>query len=277
MSNDPLRDKLPTFNTNKKVFAELNKWLAIRYKFCKDNLPMLIILPTILGGIWQVIELARIDLAYIRLFSINQLVPDGLSIIFMCLIGYFLFTIVRLNYYVLSKNVEWFIKQNFIFLLSLSIPITALTLHYYLVLIRKNTLNFSDLIYNIIFFSFILTASIGLMKIFEAILNKLNFKSLINNYNFRKFMSIVFLIVLTIPSFTIIQDWRKLTVKLNNLNNETILKNRLKEQLNLTNNPELIYYTRDFLFYKIDRINKIQLIEMKELFEKEKADLKDKN
>ena len=194
----------------------------------------------------------------------------------MCLIGYFLFTIVRLNYYVLSKNVEWFIKQNFIFLLSLSIPITALTLHYYLVLIRKNTLNFSDLIYNIIFFSFILTASIGLMKIFEAILNKLNFKSLINNYNFRKFMSIVFLIVLTIPSFTIIQDWRKLTVKLNNLNNETILKNRLKEQLNLTNNPELIYYTRDFLFYKIDRINKIQLIEMKELFEKEKADLKDK-
>lgn len=266
MSIESSSNEVTTSTTNKRVFTELNKWLKAKYEFCKDNLSMLVILPTVLGGVWQVIELALVDPSYIRLFSINQLVPDGLSIIFISLIGYFLFTITRLNYFVLSKNVEWFTKQNYIFLLSLSIPLTTLTLYYYLEIIRKNTLIFSDLVYNIIIFSFILTISIGLFKMFEAILYKLNFKSLINNYNFRKFMSIAFIIVLIIPSYTIIQDWRKLTIKLNNLNNEKVLKIKLKNDLNLEKEPELVYYTRDYLFYKINAINNIHVVEMKDLF-----------
>ncbi|WP_334420817.1 hypothetical protein [Acinetobacter soli] len=270
MSKESSSDRLPALNSSKKVYTELNKWLFIRYNFFKENLPMLIILPTILGGIWQVIELALIDLAYIRLFSINQLVPDGLSIIFICLIGYILFNFIRLNYFILSKSVEWFTEQNFLLLLSISIPLIALDLYYYLLVINKVIINFSDLLFNITFFSFVLTISIGLLKIFEAILYKFKFRSLLNNYNFRKFVSIFFIVILVIPSFTIILDWRKLTIGLNNLNNETVLKNRLKTQLNLKDDPKLIYYTRDFLFYKIDKMNRIQIIEMKELFEKEK-------
>lgn len=267
MSNESSRNKLPSFNTSKKVFTELNKWLFIRYKFFKENLPMLIILPTILGGIWQVIELAKIDPSYIRLFSINQLVPDGVSIIFVGLVGYIIFLLVKLNYYVFSKKVEWFIGQKIPFLLTISIPPFFLLLYYYPMIMHKKTLFFSDLIFNIFFISFIITILTGLIKILEAISYKMNFKLLINNYNFRKFMLIFLLLLISLPLISTIKNWRYLTLSLNNLNNELLLKNRIKEKLNLKQKPELIYYTRDFLFYKIDE-GKIQVLETKELFEK---------
>lgn len=44
----------------------------------KNNLPFLVIVPYILGGIWQIIELSSISLTYIRFFSVTQSVSDGL-------------------------------------------------------------------------------------------------------------------------------------------------------------------------------------------------------
>lgn len=47
-------------------------------KEIKDFLPLVLLLPPILGGLWQVIELCKIDPAFIRFFSSTQLLSDGI-------------------------------------------------------------------------------------------------------------------------------------------------------------------------------------------------------
>jgi hypothetical protein len=53
-----------------------NSWI-------KDNIGMIILVPTVLGGLWQIIELARIGIPFIRFFSVSQLVSDGLLLLFI--------------------------------------------------------------------------------------------------------------------------------------------------------------------------------------------------
>lgn len=63
-------------------FSSLKKYIS--FSWIKDNLSFLILFPTVCGGIWQLFELIAIGPAYIRFFSISQLVSDGI------LVGYVL-------------------------------------------------------------------------------------------------------------------------------------------------------------------------------------------
>ncbi|WP_130735147.1 hypothetical protein [Flavobacterium sp. J27] len=47
------------------------------FDLIKDNFNLLVSVPPLLGAIWQLIELSRISLSYIRFFSISQLIADG--------------------------------------------------------------------------------------------------------------------------------------------------------------------------------------------------------
>lgn len=59
------------------------------YYLVKDNLSLLIILPPIFGGLWQIIELSSLSLSFLRFFSVSQLVADGLLILIVFLIFFF--------------------------------------------------------------------------------------------------------------------------------------------------------------------------------------------
>ncbi|MCE3297078.1 MAG: hypothetical protein K0R65_2792 [Crocinitomicaceae bacterium] len=67
---------LGNFDPRQKISLET-------FKFSGDNLVTLLAIPTIIGGFWQILELASISLSYIRFFSVTQLVADGLLILFM--------------------------------------------------------------------------------------------------------------------------------------------------------------------------------------------------
>lgn len=58
------------------------------YKYVKDNLSIIILLPTILGGLWQLIELSSLSFSFVRFFSVTQLLPDGLLILTMIILLY---------------------------------------------------------------------------------------------------------------------------------------------------------------------------------------------
>lgn len=62
----------------------------------KDNLSLIILVPAILGGLWQLLELASIGIPYIRFFSVSQIVSDGLLILFMAIT---IFILIRLMMY----------------------------------------------------------------------------------------------------------------------------------------------------------------------------------
>lgn len=49
----------------------------------KENINLLILIPTVLGGFWQLIELVSMDVSFVRFFSITQVVSDGLIILFL--------------------------------------------------------------------------------------------------------------------------------------------------------------------------------------------------
>lgn len=53
--------------------------------FVKEYLSVILILPAIFGGLWQLFELWSISPSFIRFFSISQIVPDGLFILFIIL------------------------------------------------------------------------------------------------------------------------------------------------------------------------------------------------
>lgn len=58
------------------------------YKTIQDNLAIIILLPTILGGLWQLIELSSLSFSFVRFFSVTQLLPDGLLILTMIILLY---------------------------------------------------------------------------------------------------------------------------------------------------------------------------------------------
>ncbi|WP_339848290.1 hypothetical protein [uncultured Dokdonia sp.] len=89
----------------------MKKTLFKKYEWIKDNLNLIIFVPTLLGGLWQLIELSNISSAYIRFFSITQVVPDGLLILFMIsmIIGsyYFAGVIIKRTPFYGAKNKSW--------------------------------------------------------------------------------------------------------------------------------------------------------------------------
>lgn len=68
--------------TSKEDLPKGSEDLAWKYlKFVKEHLALFVIVPTLLGGVWQVFSLANIGVAYIRFFSITQLVSDGIILL----------------------------------------------------------------------------------------------------------------------------------------------------------------------------------------------------
>lgn len=65
------------------------------YKNVKENLSIILLLPAILGSIWQIVELASIQTAFIRFFSVTQLVADGSLILFLIFFGFIGLQITR--------------------------------------------------------------------------------------------------------------------------------------------------------------------------------------
>ncbi|PIF34134.1 hypothetical protein CLU81_4768 [Flavobacterium sp. 9] len=66
----------------------MNEYLKNYYNIIKENITMFAIVPTILGGIWQLWMLGSISSNMIRFFSISQLISDGLLVL-----GFFVFPV----------------------------------------------------------------------------------------------------------------------------------------------------------------------------------------
>lgn len=77
---------------------KLNNKVKILVEEIKFYLPIFLIIPPILGGIWQLMELFRIDPSFIRFFSVTQLLPDGLLMLPITIALLFFF-LIRYTYF----------------------------------------------------------------------------------------------------------------------------------------------------------------------------------
>jgi hypothetical protein len=81
-------DKIAQVGKNEPNDADESPWYKGIYSRIKNNLNIILLVPTMIGGLWQMVELASISPAYIRFFSITQLIPDGLLILFVITVLY---------------------------------------------------------------------------------------------------------------------------------------------------------------------------------------------
>ncbi|QPH38893.1 hypothetical protein [Pedobacter endophyticus] len=55
------------------------------YEWLQKHIGTIVLLPTLIGGIWQIFELGALGTPYIRFFSVSQLVSDGLLVCYVLL------------------------------------------------------------------------------------------------------------------------------------------------------------------------------------------------
>ena len=100
----------------------------------KDYLPLIALVPLLIGGFWQLVELASISSSYIRFFSVTQQLADGLLILFIFTLFYLTFLFIKkgllsdfsfdTNKYEISSNKDIFLK------LLLSVSVFCVSMYY---------------------------------------------------------------------------------------------------------------------------------------------------
>lgn len=116
-----------------ELFFE-KKW----YLLFKSNLAVILLIPTLIGGIWQVMSLLNLGFEYIRFFSVSQLVADGLVMLLVIpllsvfpIIGYIAITSIFKKILKKKKGKHSFFKELKVLLISLII-LSFLVYEYYI-------------------------------------------------------------------------------------------------------------------------------------------------
>ena len=224
-----------------KLFEEIeaNKFL----NFIKNYLSLIILVPYLLGGIKQLINLSILSTELLDFFSIGQVLIDGIFITIK-LLGYFILLIL------MKKSIKSLELINFgiIFLLILMIFILIVSYFYDIV---RNENEFYNLIFLLIYYGLII----------------LTFNIIIKS-NFLKFYMYAFSLILII--------WFSPSKKDEIVNNNEILKLVYKKYPNATfqysNDKFLIFNTNSNL-----NNNKFLILKNEELFNEKILLEKEKN
>lgn len=247
----------------------------------KDNLPIIFIIPTTIGGIWQLFELSAFGISYIRFFSVPQLLPDGLLIISMfTVISIYLFYVTQVYE---SLNFKYYINKSFSKLTSILILniIIAIGLIIFTLKTFKDFKTFTSFVLYIAILYFILRCILFIVQLIITISYKLKEKDVsqldefienVQKQDFHKpyvlMASLLYLASIIIITFFLIKPLRDFAYYPTNLENLTKLENELIKNFKLCEPPKLKYFNKDYLFYKfeIDNKERVYVIESKNLF-----------
>ncbi len=218
-------------------------------KLIKEYLPLLIVIPTFLGGIWQVLELSFMSISFVRFFSITQLVADGILIIIVILpwiINSLIFIEIYNSIKKDTKFVEINVLKNVLGFFFLFILYCAMVYIIYNNTIKEFGLNnyysyllIVTLIY-ILFFIILVFFTKFFIKFLEFILNKYKTKK-----TFYIFMILTFLFML--------------------FHNLFFIPNNLENISNLSQG-KIIYFNDKYIFIENEENKKIKVIKFDKLF-----------
>jgi hypothetical protein len=224
-------------------------------KFIKENINLLILIPTLLGGFWQLFELSLIDTSFIRFFSISQVVADGLVISFLLslfLLIYFLIFFrdkeeVIINNDLYSK--KWF---------KIVVLVISIILTYEAIVTVSNNPKISTihimLVIGIILFCFKVFKDI-LVVFFGDIINKL-------------FILITLVILIHLMFFkmdVLYKNFHNMYYIPSNIKNIEYLECHLgKPQKDF----EILYFNDKYIFVKFKETKQIEILNFEELLKK---------
>jgi len=245
-----------------------------QYLHLKDNLSIIILIPTIIGGIWQLLELSSISTSFIRFFSISQLVADGILVLFICTVFYFSFKLstkmIGKQNFRLDINEKTISVWNSIFLV-----ICTLTAFYLITLpllesiYIKRTITIVEI--TILIPILMMTIGgflLGVLGILEKILNrnpekvklwlikmknkdrlKNNLASIISAIILLSFVFLIKVILVDLNPH--ISNFRQYLIFPNNLINKEVLENKIIKEHSLKFKPRMLYNNDKYFFYEI--------------------------
>lgn len=245
-------------------------------KIIKDYLSIIILIPTLLGALFQIFNIAYyVGLPYIRYFSVSQLIPDVILIIFLLLFLIFIYILVlffkfqydeiKFNYF---EDDEFYkISTYFLFgILLVMLPFSIFNL--YKQPIQEDIIN----LYSHFFSKVVLTINILLLLLYLNEIINLKIKYL-HNTNItiftRRLIYCLALSSLIYHSFSLTNTLsisNEMIVHSKDLYNFKILKEKLKKNTDILK-VEILYLNRDYIFCEIttDHGKEIAIIEQKEL------------
>jgi hypothetical protein len=245
-----------------------------QYQLLKDNISILILVPTILGGIWQLLELSSISTSFIRFFSLSQLVADGILILFVLSIIYASFKLsnkmIGKDHYKINTNTQPPKIWNPVVLIFV-----AVIIFYFMILPLFDEIfkNRSIKIFEIALLIPVLMMAvdsfvIGVLRLKEYItyhnqnsiknwLEKIRKrKELINDVSYFGALGILILFFFLLKILLVdlnphMSNFRQYIIFPNNLLNRELLEKKLINENCLKYKPKMIYNNDRFFFYEI--------------------------
>lgn len=243
--------------------------LKEEYIRLKDNLSIILLVPTLLGGVWQLLELSSISTSFIRFLSLGQLVADGILILFVFTLFYASFRMVSSSFHKKSfivdskKTSSIAVEIALIVLTSIAFIFVVLPVLNEIYETRK--VGIIDIvilipIVTMVFGGFLL----GSISIIENLLNKRNepiekglrykwIKSILG-FTLKLFMIILFFAILKFVLVDLnphLSSFRHSILSPENLLNKELLDKKLIEEHHLKQKPTLLYNNDKYLFYEI--------------------------
>ncbi|MEJ2437664.1 MAG: hypothetical protein P8Y49_09870 [Sulfurovaceae bacterium] len=237
-------------------------------RLIKEYLPLIVLVPVVIGGLWQIIALASMSIAYIRFFSVTQLIADGLLAILVILpwlVCIYIYNIFSEIFYMTLKELresfpkkKYYLTKGFV-ALSYTL-IIAVSVYFLLSFVFKVNNEFIKY-YGTIIFTFIIIFLLdiilfngGYVQAVDKVYENKFFKGILT-----AILSILFLVIL--PMFFDFKFY--IPRNLENLDNLA--------KYDPDKNAKLRYFNDKYIFleHKIeDNSTTIQVVPFEELFDK---------
>ncbi|MCX2427560.1 hypothetical protein OQ601_10415 [Acinetobacter baumannii] len=242
--------------------------------FYKEHWSIIIFIPAFLGGIFQIFKLYSIDPSFIRFFSVEQVIPDGLFISFIILTGFLCYLLFH-NLYKFNFKLEfgWNIKNVFLNIKDrLALLILLGVLLFYIYISEPIFNEPTPFIFLTIQLVFEILALFCIVEIIFVIIllfilknskdkqnptdeeRKIAINRLFNTHNTEVVIPLILLPLVIIFSLYFIQKISTIYSKVNTLpptKNEQIFLTKTKKALNLNNDVSIEYYNGKYIFLKI--------------------------
>lgn len=231
----------------------MNESLKKYYDLLKNNWTIIAFVPTIIGGLWQIIELAKISVNMIRFFSISQLLSDGFIILifFIFMILFISNLLFKITLSKKNNSRPFYILITFIFLAIILYVFSFFNLSQYITIERPVSL----------LMLYVVTSSL------IYLVNLLNIKwvkehILIINTTY----IILYFMINTLVTIIALS---RITKNFSGIENFNTLISAIEKKNCYSKKPVILYFNDNYIFIELEKKNKKSVLikKIEDLFE----------
>lgn len=248
------------------------------FEIFKENKEIIILIPTLLGGLYQILNLLTlVGLPYVRYFSVSQVIPDGLLISITLICFYLLFKLIVHTY--IKLNIQDNSASDSL-IINIFYILFFLSVGFYFLFIFLSEEDYSSLAIILLRYltlalsSFLIWAGIKRFLIISGlyILSLMMLRKMDNEV--KESSSTLLILFLLIVFFKVVPNEISVInssfIRVSNFENYPIFIKKVKSDFHLKHEPTLLYINKDYAFFKLDDNSNILVVDSKGITEPQK-------